>query len=75
VINSQDQNGKVYQRVLVIIPQPSTVGNQSVNNAIKQASDFCDKGKVRDAEQILQELCGQGHIVIHETKPASQGQN
>jgi hypothetical protein len=44
-----------------------------VHNAIKQASDFCEQGKVREAEQILQGLCGEGQILIRdETTTPSQ---
>lgn len=76
VINSQDAKGQIHQRVLMIFSQPSALGNQQVSQAIKQASDFCEQGKVREAEQILQGLCGEGHIVIQETKPSKpEGEN
>ena len=48
--------------------QPSYVQSAQVNIAIKQASDFWKHGEVREADQILQGLCGEVQKLIRDER-------
>lgn len=74
VINSHDNvTGQIQQKVLEVFINPQAINNSSVAPAIERASSFCEANKVREGEQILHQLCGEGQIIIHETNPISAG--